>query len=79
VVIEWENGEITIEPLQVNAKDNTNTCAIYEKENEILETDGWIGPSQLQSVKTGSLVGSISQSRRILGQISPHRSTKMVR
>jgi hypothetical protein len=41
VVIEWENGEGTSEPLQVLAKDNPVTCAIYAKEIDLLDTDGW--------------------------------------
>jgi hypothetical protein len=41
VVIEWENGEVTSDPLQVIAKDNHVTCASYAKENDLLDTDGW--------------------------------------
>ena len=41
VLIEWENGEITSEPLQVIAKDDPVTCAIYAKENGLLDTPGW--------------------------------------
>jgi hypothetical protein len=42
VVTEWENGEITSEPLQLIAKDDPVTCAIDEKENGVLDTEGWI-------------------------------------
>ena len=31
VMIEWENGEVTSEPLQVIAADDPVTCAIYAK------------------------------------------------
>jgi hypothetical protein len=41
VVIEWENGEVTSEPLHVIANDDPVTCAIYAKENGLLDTDGW--------------------------------------
>ena len=41
VMIEWENGEITSEPLQVIAKDDPVTCAIYAKENGLLDLPGW--------------------------------------
>jgi hypothetical protein len=41
VHIEWENGEITSEPLQVIAKDDPVTCAIYAKDNGLLNTPGW--------------------------------------
>ena len=41
VMIEWENGEITTEPLQATAKDDLVTCAIYARENDLLNTPGW--------------------------------------
>ncbi len=41
IMIEWENGEITSEPLSVIAKDDPVTCAIYAKENGLLDTPGW--------------------------------------
>ena len=41
VMVEWENGEITSEPLKIIAADDPVTCAIYAKENNLLETEGW--------------------------------------
>ena len=41
VKIEWENGEITYEPLDIIAKDDPVTCAIYAKKNGLLEEPGW--------------------------------------
>jgi hypothetical protein len=41
VMVEWENGEITAEPLAMIADDNPVTCAIYARENDLLETEGW--------------------------------------
>jgi hypothetical protein len=41
VMIEWENGEITTEPLSVIAKDDPITCAIYAHDNNLLELEGW--------------------------------------
>jgi Reverse transcriptase (RNA-dependent DNA polymerase) len=41
LMIEWENGETTSEPLQVIAKDDPVTCAIYAKENGLLDMPGW--------------------------------------
>ena len=41
VMIEWENGEITSEPLNDIAPDDPVTCAIYAGENELLELPGW--------------------------------------
>ena len=42
VRVEWENGEITWEPLGIIAKSDPITCAIYAKENGLLDTPGWI-------------------------------------
>jgi hypothetical protein len=41
-MVEWENGEITTEPLSVIAADDPVTCAIYAKEHDLLDTTkGW--------------------------------------
>ena len=41
VMVEWENGEVTTEPLQLIAADDPVTCAIYAKEKGLLDTPGW--------------------------------------
>jgi hypothetical protein len=41
VMVEWENGETTTEPLSVIATDEPVTCDIYAKEHELLDTEGW--------------------------------------
>jgi hypothetical protein len=41
LLIEWENGETTKEPFQVIAKDDPVTCAIYAKDNGLLDSAGW--------------------------------------
>jgi hypothetical protein len=41
IMIEWENGEITSEPLTVIAADDPVTCAIYAKEKGLLNEPGW--------------------------------------
>jgi hypothetical protein len=41
LTIEWENGETTNEPLKVIAKDDPVTCAIYAKDNGLLDLPGW--------------------------------------
>ena len=41
VTVEWENGEITDEPLSTIAADDPVTCALYAKDNDLLETSGW--------------------------------------
>lgn len=41
VLIEWENGEITTEPLSLIAADDPVTCAIYARDNNLLDQPGW--------------------------------------
>ena len=41
VRVEWENGEITDEPLTTIAADDPVTCAIYAKDNNLLDAPGW--------------------------------------
>ena len=41
ICIEWENGEITNEPLGIIAADDPTTCAMYAQENDLLEEPGW--------------------------------------
>ena len=41
VTMEWENGEITPEPLSIIAKDAPVACAIYARDNNLLDTPGW--------------------------------------
>jgi hypothetical protein len=41
VMMKWETGEITTEPLSVIAADDPVSCAIYARENNLLDLDGW--------------------------------------
>ena len=41
VLVEWETGEKTYQPLSVLAADDPVTCATYAKENDLLPIDGW--------------------------------------
>jgi ADP-heptose:LPS heptosyltransferase len=41
VLVEWENGEITTEPLSVIAANNPVTCAVYAREHDLLDIKGW--------------------------------------
>ena len=41
VQVEWENGEITTEPMVTIAADDPITVAIYAKENKLLDTPRW--------------------------------------
>ena len=40
-MVEWETEEITIEPLKLIASDDPVTYALYGKDKNLLEEDGW--------------------------------------
>ena len=42
VMVEWESGEVTYEPLTLISKDDPITCAVYAKKHDLLDTTGWI-------------------------------------
>jgi len=41
VQVEWETGEVTYEPLDVIATDNPITCAVYARDNNLLDQPSW--------------------------------------
>ena len=41
VRVEWENGEITDEPISIIAVDAPVACAIYARKNGLLDKPGW--------------------------------------
>ena len=41
VMVEWESGEVTYEPLVLISKDDPITCAVYAKKHDLLDTTGW--------------------------------------
>jgi hypothetical protein len=41
VLVQWEDGSVTSEPLDIFAKDDPVTCADYAKKNNLLDTPGW--------------------------------------
>ena len=41
IMVEWENGEVTTEPLAVIAKDDPATVAQYAYDSGLLDTPGW--------------------------------------
>ena len=41
VLVDWETGEKTYEPLSVLAADDPVTCTMYTKENDLPHIDGW--------------------------------------
>jgi hypothetical protein len=54
VMIEWEGREITAVLLSIIAKDDPVTCAIYAKENDVLEYAGWKDISHWPAVRRSS-------------------------
>ena len=41
VMVAWEDGTYTYEPLKIIAADDPVTCALYAKKNNLLNTPGW--------------------------------------
>jgi hypothetical protein len=41
VQVEWEIGKITFESLSIIASDNPVSCAMYAKQNNLIDTPGW--------------------------------------
>jgi hypothetical protein len=41
ILVEWENGEITSDPLNIFGKDDPVTCTVYACERRLLEEEGW--------------------------------------
>ena len=62
IMVEWENGEITTEPLNVIAADDPTTCATYAMENNLLELDGWKRFKRLAR-RNKKLVRMVNQSK----------------
>ena len=40
VMVEWESGEVSYEPLTLISKDDPITCAVYAKKHDLLDTTG---------------------------------------
>jgi hypothetical protein len=47
VIIEWENGETTIELLKAIGTDDPVTFVIYTHENDLQEKPGWKTPKDI--------------------------------
>ena len=41
VLVAWEDGSQTYEPLQTMAADNPAVCAVYAERANLLDTEGW--------------------------------------
>ena len=62
VMVEWESGEVTYEPLTLISKDDPITCADYAKKHDLLDTRGW--KHLKRYAKTSKrLIRAVKQSR----------------
>ena len=62
VMVEWESGEVTYEPLTLISKDDPITCADYAKKHDLLDTTGW--KHLKRYAKTSKrLIRAVKQSR----------------
>ena len=62
VMVEWESGEVTYEPLTLTSKDDPITCAVYAKKHDLLDTTGW--KHLKRYAKTSKrLIRAVKQSR----------------
>ena len=62
VMVEWESGEVTYEPLTLISKDDPITCAVYAKKHDLLDTTGWKHLKRYAK-KSKRLVRAVKQSR----------------
>jgi len=42
VQVKWETREVTYEPLDIIATDATVTCAVYARDNDLLDLATWL-------------------------------------
>ena len=62
VMVEWESGEVTYEPLTLISKVDPITCAVYAKKHDLLDTTGW--KHLKRYAKTSKrLIRAVKQSR----------------
>ena len=62
VMVEWESGEVTYEPLTIISKDDPITCPVYAKKQHKLDTTGW--KHLKRYAKTSKrLIRAVKQSR----------------
>jgi hypothetical protein len=66
LLIEWENGEISKEPLKIIAADNPVTCAIYARENSLFKQPGWKHFRHIAKMKSNLPVWSIKLNLSLL-------------
>ena len=62
VMVEWESGEVTYEPLTLISKDDPITCAVYAKKHDLLDTTGWKHLKRYANTSK-RLIRAVKQSR----------------
>ena len=62
VMVEWESGEVTYEPLTLISKDDPITCAVYAKKHGLLDTTGWKHLKRY-AMTSKRLIRAVKQSR----------------
>ncbi len=70
IMIKWENGEVTSEPLSIIAADDPVTCALYARDNNLLELDGWKQFKQIAQ-RDQKLLRMVNQVKLQLYQMAP--------
>ena len=62
VMVEWESGEVTYEPLALISKDDPITRAVYAKKHDLLDTTGWKHLKRYAKT-SNKLIRAVKQSR----------------
>ena len=61
VMVEWESGEVTYEPLTLISKEDPINCAVYAKKHDLLDTTGWNHPKRYAKISK-RLIRAVKQS-----------------
>ena len=61
VMVEWESGEVTYEPLILISKEDPINCAVYAKKHDLLDTTGWKHPKRHAKISK-RLIRAVKQS-----------------
>ena len=62
VMVEWEPGEVTYEPLTLISKEDPTNCAVYAKKRDLLDTTGWNHPKRHAKISKRR-IRAVKQSR----------------
>ena len=61
VMVEWDSGEVTYEPLTLISKEDPINCAVYAKKHDLLDTTGWNHPKRHAKISK-RLIRAVKQS-----------------